>query len=195
MSLKDNIDMVKDELNSEEKFFEKAVMTEKFIKKYKNVMISAVVGVVIIVGANIAYSASVENRITSANLALSTLFSNANDANAISDLKSLSPNLHDVWAFSQAITNKDFESLNKLKDSKAPIVKDLIRYELAKDEKELEKYSLKQDAIFRDLALVQASVILLEKNRVKDAHDMLLKISKNSSLYKVSTALLHYGVK
>ena len=35
LSLKTDIEMVKDELTSEEKFFEKAVVTEKFIKKYK----------------------------------------------------------------------------------------------------------------------------------------------------------------
>jgi len=35
LSLKQDIEMVKEELNSEEKFFEKAVLTERFVKKYK----------------------------------------------------------------------------------------------------------------------------------------------------------------
>ena len=35
MSLKEELEMVKEELSSEEKFFEKAVITEKFVKKYK----------------------------------------------------------------------------------------------------------------------------------------------------------------
>jgi hypothetical protein len=38
LSLKENINMVREELNSEEKFFEKAVITEKFVKKYKNLL-------------------------------------------------------------------------------------------------------------------------------------------------------------
>ena len=37
VSLKENIEMVKNELNSEEQFFEKAVQTERFVKKYKKV--------------------------------------------------------------------------------------------------------------------------------------------------------------
>ena len=58
LSLKENIDMVKQELNSEEKFFEKAVITEKFVKKYKNMMIASVVAIVVLVAANIGYEAN-----------------------------------------------------------------------------------------------------------------------------------------
>jgi len=45
LSLKNNIEMVKEELNSEEKFFEKAVITEKFVKKYKNLLIGSVIAI------------------------------------------------------------------------------------------------------------------------------------------------------
>lgn len=55
MSLKNDIEMVREELNSEEKFFEKAVVTERFIKKYKNVIIGSIAAIVVVVGANIAY--------------------------------------------------------------------------------------------------------------------------------------------
>ena len=48
MSLKDNIEMVKEELNSEEKFFERSVITERFVKKYKNAIIASVVVIVLL---------------------------------------------------------------------------------------------------------------------------------------------------
>ena len=89
MSLKNDIEMVKEELNSEEKFFEKAVITEKFVKKYKNLMIAAVVGIVVLVGANIAYDFNKQSQIRAANDALLVLSKDAQNSEALLTLKSI----------------------------------------------------------------------------------------------------------
>ncbi|QOY53759.1 hypothetical protein HUE87_07565 [Candidatus Sulfurimonas marisnigri] len=195
MSLKENINMVKEELNSEEKFFEKAVITERFVKKYKNLMITTVVAVIAVVGANIAYNANEQSKITAANVALIKLQEDAGNSDALNELKSLSPNLYDVWIFSKAVVDKDLEAIKKLKNSKALIISDLVKYELANDADSLNEYASKQDAIFRDLALLQSAVILLNTNKIEEAHNKLLKISQESSLSNLAKALLHYGVK
>ena len=195
MSLKDNISMVKEELNSEEKFFEKAVMTEKFVKKYKKIMISSVVAIVVIVAANVIYDANENSKITAANTALTKLSKDAKDANALSELKSSSPELYDVWVYSQAIANKDLETIKKLKSSKTLIIGDLAEYESAEDVSAYDNYASKQDAIYRDLALVQSAVILLKENKIDEARTRLLKISRDSSLSNLSQTLLHYGIK
>jgi len=195
LSLKDNIGMVKEELNSEEKFFEKAVMTERFVKKYKKAMIASVVGVVVIVAANLAYEANEKNKISAANTALTKLTKNAQDSHALNELKTSSPELHDVWIYSQAVTNKDLEAIKKLKNSKAPLIDDLAKYELAREISSLDSYASTQDAIYRDLALVQSAVLLLEQNKIEEAHSKLMRISKESSLTRVVETLLHYGVK
>ena len=49
LSLQQELQMVKEELTSEEKFFEKAVVTEKFVKKYRKPLIGVVVAIVLIV--------------------------------------------------------------------------------------------------------------------------------------------------
>ncbi|MEA2091637.1 MAG: hypothetical protein U9O83_04625, partial [Campylobacterota bacterium] len=103
MSLKNDIEMVKEELNSEEKFFEKAVITEKFVKKYKNWMIFAVMGIIVLVGANIAYDLNKQSQITAANNALSVLSKDAQNSEALLTLKSISPELYDVWIYSNAV--------------------------------------------------------------------------------------------
>lgn len=187
--------MVKEELNSEEKFFEKAVITEKFIKKYKKLMIASVVLIALIVGANMAYEANENSKIRAANTALSKLQKDPSDTTALNELKSLSPSLYDVWIYSQAIANKDMKSLKELVNSKTSIVGDLAKYETSKDIKSLDDYSSKQDAIFKDLALVESAVILMNENKVDEARNMLLKVSKESSLNKVVAALMHYGAK
>jgi len=198
LSLKENIDLVKEELNSEEKFFEKAVITEKFVNKYKNAIIGGVVAVVIAVGANIAYEANKSATLEEANEVLATLLSDPKNVQAKSALESLSPQLHDVWNFSQAIALNDTASLERLKSSKTPIIGDLSSYELASknaDAKGLIDYSMNQKAVYKDLAIVQSAILLLDKNEIEKAHLELKKISQSSGLNKVVSALLHYGVK
>jgi hypothetical protein len=187
--------MVKEELNSEEKFFEKAVMTERFIKKYKKLMIASVITVVVIVGANIAYTANKESKIEAANIAFFNLQADPKNSAALNELKELSPNLHDVWIYSQAIANKEFQTIKSLKNSKTLIVSDLVKYELAQDPASLENYASKQDAIYKDLALVQAAVMLIKENKINEAKNKLLKVSKESSLKNIVAALMHYGIE
>ena len=198
MSLKQDIEMVKEELNSEEKFFEKAVMTEKFVKKYKNLMIASVVVVVVLVGADIGYTINKQNRVDAANAALVKL--NADPANAavIAELKNLSPVLHDVWQYSQAVVNKDLTTLEKLKSSKSILIADLAAYDAASESKDLSAlnaYTLQQDAIYKDLAQVQAAVLLMNASKINQAHEKLSMISIDSPLAVVANALMHYGVK
>ncbi|EDZ61379.1 hypothetical protein SMGD1_2439 [Sulfurimonas gotlandica GD1] len=198
MSIKNNIEMVREELNSEEKFFEKAVITEKFIKKYKNLMIGAVVVLVVLVGANVAYSINKQSQITAANVALLTLSEDATNSEALLTLKSISPELYDVWVYSNAVAKKDMITMKELTNSSAIMVGDLAKYELAQDTKNaasLDAYASKQDAVYRDLALVQSAIILMSNSQIQKAHEKLSQISPQSSLNKIANALLHYGVK
>jgi len=198
LSLKQDIEMVKEELNSEEKFFEKAVITEKFIKKYKNLMIGSVVALVILVGTNVAYIINKQNTLDNANSALSSLQKDAADKDALALLKSSSPALYDVWIYSQAIANKDAKALETLQDSKTALISDLVAYELAtdtKDLKALEAYTSKEGAIYKDLATIQEAVILMQESKIEESHRTLSQISIQSPLAQIANALMHYGVK
>ena len=198
MSLKENLDMVKDELNSEEKFFEKAVVTERFVKKYKKPLIGVVVAIVLVVAGNLAYQANEENRIVSANETLAKLQKNPNDTVALAKLESLSPSLHDVWLYSQAIANENVTELEKLKNSKALIINDTSDYEAAELKNNitaLDAYSEKQNAIYKELAVVMSAVLLMNDGKIADAHQKLSMITEGSALSPVAKALMHYGVK
>ncbi|QSZ41590.1 hypothetical protein GJV85_05535 [Sulfurimonas aquatica] len=198
MSLKNDIEMVKEELTSEEKFFEKAVVTEKFVKKYKNLMIGSVVVIVLLVAGNITYTINKQNTIDAANETLEELQKDTTNQTTLARLNSLSPALHDVWVYSQAVASEDLNTLDTLKDSKAALVADLASYTLAQssnDLSKLEAYSLKENAIYKDLARVQAAVLLLNSGKIDEAHSKLSMISIDSALSKTATALMHYGVK
>ena len=196
MSLKTDIEMVKDELTSEEKFFEKAVVTEKFVKKYKNIMIGSVVAITLFVAGNITYNMSEQNRIEAANVALLELQKDANNKTALSQLESLSPVLADVWSYSNAVANNNIAVLEKLKSSKSEFISDLATYSAAAgDSKKLESYAAQKDAIYADLANIQGAVLLMNENNIDAAHKKLAMITLNSPLSKIAKALMHYGVK
>lgn len=198
MSLKTDIEMVKDELTSEEKFFEKAVVTEKFVKKYKNLIIGGVIATILFIAGNVAYTINKQNTIDSANAVLAELQINSDNEATLARLESLSPALSNVWLYSQALVNKDTATLEKLKNSKVLLVADLASYEAAqntKDAQKLEAYANKQDVIYVDLARVQNAVILMNEKKIDEAHEILSMININSSLSQVAKALMHYGVK
>jgi hypothetical protein len=198
LSLKDNIDMVKEELNSEEKFFEKAVVTEKFIKKYKKPLIASVVAIVLIVAADIGYNINKQNTIEAANDTLQELQQNPSNSVAMERLNSLSPELHDLWVYSQAVASQNGADFEKLSKSKAPLVGDMAQYEAAElknDPKMLQNYAKKQDAIYKDLALVELAIIAMNDGKIDEAHANLSMISPQSPMANVAKSLMHYGVK
>lgn len=198
MSLKENIDMVKEELNQEEKLFETAVKTERFVKKYKMPLISVVVAVVVVLIGNSIYQANVSSSITASNEAYLTLLTSPEDTQAAKTLQDNNAALYDAWKLSTALKAKDEASLETLTSSSSDVVADLAKYELAamqKDKKALNEYALKQDAILKDLAILNEAVLLMQEGKTEEAQARLKLIDEKSSLQKVVTLLQHYGVK
>jgi hypothetical protein len=198
VSLKENLQGVREELSSEEKFFESAVKTERFVKRYKNPLIMTVIGIILLVAGMALYEANKSAKLDEANTAFLTLQSNPSDSQAAAQLQQLAPKLYDAWRFSQAMSSKDVKTLRELAASKTPVVSDLAAYEAAvagADIKALEKYAADEQSIYRDLALFESAVILMEKNQIDAAHQKLRAISQNSPVYEPAQTLLHYGVK
>ena len=198
MSLKENIEMVKTELNSEEQFFEKAVQTERFVKKYKKPLIGIVVAAILVIGVGSAYNINQQSKIDASNKALNVLMADANDKAAQDQLKSLNPKLYDVWTLSQALKSKDQAKLQALKDSKALVVADLAQYELAaiqENESSLEAYTQKSGALLKELAIIEEAVLLMDKGDKAAAKAKLAMVDINSPVYQLAQTLAHYGVK
>ncbi len=197
VSLKENIEMVKNELNSEEQFFEKAVQTERFVKKYKKPLIGLITAAILAIGTGSAYDIYAQNKIDQSNAAFNVLMVDPDDQPAQEQLKTLNPKLYDVWSLSKALKSKDQEALRTLQSSKALAVADLAAYELSaieEDAEGLESYAQKSGALLKDLALIEAAVLLIEKGDVASAKAKLSMIDINSPLYESAQSLAHYGV-
>ncbi|MFA5214654.1 hypothetical protein [Sulfuricurvum sp.] len=198
MSLKENIEALKEELNSEEKFFESAVRTERFVKRYQKPLIGSVVTLLLASGGAIAYSAYTNAKIESSNVAFNTLLSNPKDTVALKTLKNDNPELYDVWSLSQGIARNDVTLLDSLKNSKAFGVSDIASYESAainEDKAGLESYTKTQGALYKDLALVELAVMAIHQGNISQAHEQIALIPEDSPMYQVGRSLSHYGVK
>jgi len=197
LSLKENMEALKEELSSEEKFFESAVRTERFVKRYQKPLIATVVASLLAVGGAIGYQAYSDAKIESSNAAFNLLLVNPMDTKAEQTLKNDNPELHDVWKLSRGIAQKDVSILEGLKHSEAFGVADIASYEAAAikgDIQSLEQYTKKQGALYKDLALLELAVSAIEKGDSVSAHQKLSLITEESPLYQVAEALSHYGV-
>lgn len=198
MSLKENMQALKEELNSEEKFFESAVRTERFVKKYQKPMIASVVVLLLALGSSIGYQSYQESRNDRANEALNTLLSNPTDQSAMKALADNSSSLYELYTLSKALREKDANTLKTLQSASSPEVSDIATYEsavLANNANALEAYSKKQGSLYQELAIIELAVLRIQKGDSKAAHASLGLIKEDSSIYPLAQMLSHYGVK
>jgi len=198
LSLKENIEMVKEELNQEEKMFENAVKTERFVKKYKMPLIGAIVAVIVVIVGNALYKANVMAKVEASNGAYLALLASPTDADARQVLKENNTALFDAWKLQVAMKNTDEKTLASLKASKNEVVADLATYELAtikKDKAALNAYAQKSGAVLKDMALLNEAVLLMKEDKIEEAHARLALIDEKSSLKNTAKMLQHYGVK
>lgn len=192
------MEALKSELSSEEKFFESAIKTERFVKKYQKPLIASLVVLVLGIGGYAGYGAYEQAKIEKANIALNVLLMNPNDAKALKELADNSQPLHDLYQLSQALKNNDIKAVLALKNSSSSEVADIAAYEsaiMSNNEKELESYSKKQDALYGDLATIEIAVLKNKRGGDSNAQTLLSKIKEDSSLYPLAQMFSHYGVK
>jgi len=198
LSLKEQIDMVKEELNQEEKMFEGAVKAERFFTKYRVQIISFAIAAVLVVGANIGYSSYENSKLLSANVALNKLLSgDASDKKMLDELKSNSEKLYELYIFSQALKNSDAKALKSLTTSKEAIISDVASYQEAVIEGTagaFNNYSYKPSAVMKDLAVLNEAMLLMKSGDLKQGRTRLDMISVDSSAANFSTLLRHYGL-
>lgn len=189
---------LKEELSSEEKFFESAVKTERFVKKYKKPMIASVIVVLLGLGGSVTYQIINDAKVERANTALNTLLMNPMDQNALKELSSQDGSLYELYSLSKALRDNDLKTLQTLKGAKSFEVADIASYEsavLSKDDKALDAYSKKQGSIYQELAVIELAVLSIQKGDSKAAHTSLALIKEDSAVYPLAQMLSHYGVK
>ncbi len=185
MSLKDNVDYIKEELSSEEKFLESSLKAEKFYKKYK-FAIFGVVGLVIayfVATGVMEYSANQTKM--EANIAYNKVISDPKDTTSLNQLKSLNEKLYEIALL----------KTNQANQTSVVYLKELEAYQTAikkEDVAALDKLIATQDFLLKDFASVNKALIYIEKQDYTKAKAALKTIPSDSQVTSLVTLIEHF---
>lgn len=189
MSLKDNVNYVKDELNTEEKFLESFVKVERFYKKNKVIIIAAIV---LLIGGTIAYfttqSIQAQNKLE-ANIAFNKVLENPKDAESLAKLKEKNEQLFQVAQYIEA--SKE----GKVADVQVKFLKELSEYKLALEKNDINKLnsvSMQNDFLLKEFAIFNKALIQTQNGKFEDAKATLQLIPSDSQVSQLVNVLKHY---
>lgn len=188
MSIKENVNYVKDELSSEEKFLENFVKGERFFRKYKTLIFAVVVlAIVGSIGYVIKKDLDESNKLE-ANIAFNK-FLESNDEKALATLKDKNEKLYEIALFLQA--RKD----NKSVEINTPVLKELAKFQVAmesKNIKELENLSMQNDFLLKEFAIFNKALLLTNEGKFEEAKTALKQIPQTSKATELANLLNHY---
>lgn len=187
MSLKENVNFVKEELNSEEKFLENFVRVERFFKKYKKVIIASIsIAVVLVLGYGVNNYISETNK-KEANIAFNKILKNPNDNAAFETLKSKNEKLAQIVLFLNNKSNTTKIDIDYLKE--------LDAYQKASMQNDLNKISeitMKNDFLLKEYALFNKALLQAKQKDFNAAKETLKIIPKDSKTRELVMLLEHY---
>ena len=189
MSIKENVDYVKTELSSEEKFLENFVKGERFFKKYKTLIfafvIIVIVGIIVFfIKENLAQSNKLK-----ANIAFNQVLENSNNAQALATLKDKNPQLYDIALYLQA------KKEAKVAQISVPLLKELSKYQTALADKniaELDNLSMQNDFLLKEFAIFNKALLLTNEGKFNEAKTTLALIPQTSRAFELAKLLNHY---
>lgn len=184
MSMKENMDFVKNELNSEEKFLESFVKLERFYKKNKFIILTLLAIIVLAIVAFVVKKELDEKNKIKANIIYEKVLKNPKDEKALEELKSLDEKLYNVALY-----------VKKDEKTKSLYLRELAQYEKALKEKNVSKLnelSMKNDFLLKEFALFNKALLLTKEGKYKEANETLNLIQKDSKAFDLAKLLKHH---
>lgn len=193
MGLKENIQVVKKEISTEEQFLEGMIKSERFFKRNKKYIFSAVALIVLGVSGYTIDTLMTEQRLKASNEAYTMLLKDANNTSAQETLKQKNPKLYMMFLLETALVKGDVEALKEAALSKENlIVADIAAYQLS----QLDLNSTLKGELMSGMVLLQEGYTLLKEKKVDEARLKFAQIDANSPLKQIAKNLEHYqGLK
>ena len=190
MSIKDDVNYIKNEISNEEKFLESFVKTERFFKKYKKIIL--VVGSLLLVSLVVYFvkSSIDEKRLYEANVSLNEYLQTGN-LEVLNRLKEQNSTLYEIALYTKA--KKDLQDEN----ISLQYLKDILDFQIAtssSNSQKLQNLMQKSDFLLKDYAIFNRAFILVNDGKYQEARDLLEQISKDSKAFELATLLKHYLV-
>ncbi len=190
MSIKDDVNYVKKELSGDEKILESAFKIEEIYKKYKLLIWTLAIALLLFFVGKVAMEAMHEKKLDEANSAFLTLQENAEDKDALSELKEKNPALFEFFSYAQAVKKQDSKALATLMHSKNEVIADSSKYISAT----LEGKST-DSKLYKEMALFQAAYLAIKAGDTQTAKEKLELIGEGSSLSTLALLLKHSTIK
>ena len=192
LSIKENLNAIKDELTTEEKFLESMIKGENFLKKNKKPIILALVAIGVGILASMGYNYIKEKNLKESNQIYTKLLKSDNPS-LEKELKDKNPSLYTLYRFQKVIKSNDSTKIKDLISSiKDPILKDLATYQSSSLEKKNLMIYVGNDGIYKDLALLEEAYLKLQNKEYAKAKEILELIPINSSLYQLANSFKHF---
>ncbi|MDX9795226.1 MAG: hypothetical protein RBT24_00190 [Arcobacteraceae bacterium] len=189
MSLKENVEFVKKELDSEEKFLESFVKVERFYKKNKKILLAGVVALVVgVSGYSIKNYVNAQNKAQS-NIAFTQFLNDNNNEAALATLKDTNTRLYNVALY---IKSKNGPTADVVNDK---YLGTLVAYKKAIEEKNIDQLntlSMQKDFLLKEFALFNKALILTQEGEYSQAKQTLQLIQKDSQVSDLVALLNHY---
>ena len=181
---------VKKELSSDEKLLESAFKLETLYKKYKFVIWSVAVVLLLLFAGTKIMEAMKQARLEEANSAFLTLQDRADDSTALAILKEKNPALYELFSYAKAAKKKDIKVLNALSSSTNTVIADASKYTVAA----IEKKPI-DSKLYKEMALLEEAYLAIKSGDTKSAKAKLELITERSSLSMLAQLLKHSTLK
>lgn len=190
MSIKDEVNYVKNELSGDEKLLESAFKLETLYKKYKFPIWGIVGAILLYAVATTGMEAVKQSRLEAANQAFLTLQQKPNDAEALKVLKEKNPKLYELYTFSTAAKKQDVKQLAALEKSQNEVIADMSRYSVGAIEKK------PVDSLYyKELAYLEEAYVALKAGNTAEAKAKLALIDERSPVATFAKLLMHATLK
>lgn len=190
MSIKDDVNYVKQELSGDEKVLESAFRLETLYNKHKLKIWGVVVALMLFFGGSAVMDAMHEAKLVKANEAFLTLQTNSDDANALKVLKEENPALFELYSYATAVKKHDIAALESLSKSTNNIIADASGYAAGV----LNKKPV-DSKLYREMALFEEAYVAIGAGDMKTAKDKLELIDERSPLGVIASFLKHSTIK
>jgi curved DNA-binding protein CbpA len=187
--MKDNVNYVKQELNSEEKFLENSVKVERFFKKYKFLILGGLtLAIVLVIGYTLKTNMDAEAKLA-ANQAFEKVLKNPKDTASLNILKENNKKLYDVAMYINESKEGKVSSIN------VEYLKELSQYHKALADKnitELNILSMENKFLLKEFAIFNKALLLTNEGKYKEANASLALIQADSKAYELARLLKHH---
>jgi hypothetical protein len=189
VSIKDELQHVKDELSGDEKILESAFKLERLYKKNKVLIWLIAIFVFVGLGGNAAWTAYKQHKLAVANDAFLLLKKDPGNADAAATLQNNNPRLYALYALSEAVKHQKSEQLKAFETNHDALIADIARYHAAA----LDNQTV-DSVYYHDLTVVEEAYADLQTGKKSEARSKLSLIAENSPVAKIAQLLKHYTI-